>query len=238
MGKLSKISRRAFAFGLASSGVCQAAQPLIDLTEKRSPILNFNAKDALSSSPYEDLFDIKNSYFDPEPALELDQQKSNTAILNKPFYPSKDFNLVLVNANTGEKIKQRFITNSFFNIVDYPKLDHFFRDWRENKVIQIDKGVLNILFRICQEAVDSNNFLEVQINSGYRTLKTNEYLRRHSGNVAKNSLHISGRAIDFKLANRAGQDVEKIADYMSPGGLGVYKSFLHIDTGPYRRWYA
>ncbi len=44
MGKLSKISRRAFAFGLASSGVCQAAQPLIDLTERRLPILNLNRK--------------------------------------------------------------------------------------------------------------------------------------------------------------------------------------------------
>ena len=117
-------------------------------------------------------------------------------------------------------------------------MDHFFRDWRENKVIQIDKGVLNILFKICQQAVGSNNFLEVQINSGYRTLKTNEYLRRHSGNVAKNSLHISGRAIDFKLANLAGKDVKKIADRMSPGGLGIYKSFFHIDTGPYRRWHA
>ena len=108
------------------------------------------------------------------------------------------------------KIKQRFITNSFFNIVDYPKLDHFFRDWRENKVIQIDKGVLTILFRICQEAVDSNNFLEVQINFGYRTLKTNEYLRRHSGNVAKNSLHISGRAITLRLPTVLGRMLKKL----------------------------
>ena len=238
MSNLSKVSRRTFALGLASASVCQAAQPLIDLNAKRSPIFNFNDKSSTLSSPYDVLFNVEKSYFDPEPELNLRQRKSKTAIFGKQFYPTKDFNLILVNSNTGEKIKQKFKTNSFFNIIDYPKLNHFFRDWRENKVIQIDKGVLNIFFKICQEAVEPNDFLEVQINSGYRTLKTNEYLRRQSRNVAKNSLHISGRAIDFKIINLAKDDAEKFADQMSPGGLGVYKSFLHIDTGPYRRWYA
>ena len=65
MEKLSKISRRAAAFGLASSGVCQAAQPLIDLTEKRSPILSFNAKDALSSTLMKICSILKNHILTP-----------------------------------------------------------------------------------------------------------------------------------------------------------------------------
>ncbi len=56
--------------------------------------------------------------------------------------------------------------------------------------------------------------------------------------VAKNSMHLIGRAIDFKVRNRSIQNLETIANNVTPGGLGVYSGFIHIDTGPYRRWRA
>ena len=49
---------------------------------------------------------------------------------------------------------------------------------------------------------------------------------------------VAGRAIDFRIRNRSISTLEKAAEKLTPGGLGIYSSFIHIDTGPYRRWKA
>ena len=43
--------------------------------------------------------------------------------------------------------------------------------------------------------------------------------------------------MNFKVRNRSIQNLEGVAKN-PPGGLGVYSGFIHIDTGPYRRWRA
>ena len=84
----------------------------------------------------------------------------------------------------------------------------------------------------------SERELEVDITSGYRTTRTNEKLRKNNSKVAKNSMHLVGRAVDFKVRHRSIQNLEGVAKKLTPGGLGVYSGFIHIDTGPYRRWKA
>ena len=115
-------------------------------------------------------------------------------------------------------------------------LDYFFRDWRENKTIKMDRGVIKNFLKVCESLLGSDRELQVDITSGYRTRKTNEKLRRNSYNVAKNSMHLVGRAIDFRIRNRSISTLEKAAEELTPGGLGIYSGFIHIDTGPYRRW--
>jgi len=56
--------------------------------------------------------------------------------------------------------------------------------------------------------------------------------------VAKNSMHLIEGPIDFKVRNRSIENLEMVAKRLTPGGLGVYSGFIHIDTGPYRRWRA
>ena len=102
----------------------------------------------------------------------------------------------------------------------------------------MDRGVVNNFLKICENLVGTEKTLNVIITSGYRTLKTNEYLRKNSSKVAKNSMHLVGRAIDFRIRNRSISTLEKAAEKLTPGGLGIYSSFIHIDTGPYRRWKA
>ena len=88
---------------------------------------------------------------------------------------------------------------------------------------------------ICESLLGSERNLEIDITSGYRTKKTNDKLRQNSSRVAKNSMHLIGRAIDFKVRNRSIENLEMVAKRLTPGGLGVYSGFIHIDTGPYRR---
>lgn len=72
------------------------------------------------------------------------------------------------------------------------------------------------------------------INSGRRC-------KRHNAEVggAPNSEHMKGIAGDFKTANRAeSEELAKLADELGFGGVGIYNSWVHCDTGPRRRWAA
>jgi len=71
----------------------------------------------------------------------------------------------------------------------------------------------------------------VTINSGYRSPTHN---RTIGGST--NSLHMRGMAADIVVAGTAPADVARIARELGAGGVGVYRSFTHIDVGPRRDW--
>ena len=56
--------------------------------------------------------------------------------------------------------------------------------------------------------------------SGYRTPQTNAMLRRRSGGVAKNSLHMKGKAADLRLRSRSVSQMARAATKISAGGVG------------------
>lgn len=72
------------------------------------------------------------------------------------------------------------------------------------------------------------------INSGYRTLSYNRTLK----NSSDTSQHIKGKAADFTVKGRTPKEVYDYYDKWWQGGLGLYISdgFVHLDTGPKRRW--
>lgn len=82
------------------------------------------------------------------------------------------------------------------------------------------------------------------VNSAYRTPEYNAKLEGSS----LNSQHIQGRALDLRPPKgmsvlKFGQIIRKIADdmYYDPtlpdliGGIGYYKTFIHVDTRPGKR---
>ena len=73
------------------------------------------------------------------------------------------------------------------------------------------------------------------ITSGYRGPELNRAVRG-----ASRSQHLGGRAIDFQwpgFSTATRQEMINIARRRCGfGGIGVYNSFLHVDTGPERQW--
>lgn len=237
MNYQKKISRRIFVLGLASAGVCDAASPLINLSKKHSSLVDFSNKGELFPNEYDgSLLGETSFYYDPEPELGRYDVSKQKLAPQKRYKPKRNFKLILMNANTGEKIVKRLRVDTFDYGINYNKLDYFLRDWRENKTIKMNKWVVDILLRISERSLGDNNSLAVRITSGYRTKKTNSYLRRFSKNVAKNSLHMKGQAIDFAIDNLPHKKLNNIAKEHAFGGLGVYDNFIHIDSGPFRRW--
>lgn len=78
----------------------------------------------------------------------------------------------------------------------------------------------------------------IEVLSGYRSDKFNEQLRKKGREVASESLHRRGLAMDWRL-----QDVPlaRLVAWLKRkhhGGLGTYRrsNFVHTDFGPEREW--
>ena len=115
------------------------------------------------------------------------------------------------------------------------EVNHFMRDWRSNEVIAIDPRNLDIL-------AASHRLMDVSepymMLSGYRTAATNAMLRSKSRGVARNSLHMVGKAADLRLKSRSVGQMAAAAEACASGGVGRYSrsNFVHMDCGPVRHW--
>ncbi|MDU6412594.1 MAG: YcbK family protein [Yersiniaceae bacterium] len=143
--------------------------------------------------------------------------------------------LTLNNLHTGETLKAEFFDGKTYNTEELSRLNHLFRDFRANKMKTIDTALFDQLYRL-QVLLGNNK--PVQLISGYRSVATNDDLRRHSSGVAKHSYHTLGRAMDFHIEGVQLSNIRKAALKMRAGGVGYYprSNFVHIDTGPVRNW--
>lgn len=78
----------------------------------------------------------------------------------------------------------------------------------------------------------------VEVVSGYRSDKLNEHLRKKGRHVAQHSQHVLGTAIDFRLVGTPTEWLHEFLEAIHVGGIGLYRdnAFIHVDTGPVRRW--
>lgn len=115
------------------------------------------------------------------------------------------------------------------------KLNVLMRDWHTNQVCKIDAHLFDQLWTL-KNQLDLDEPFEVVC--GYRTRRTNAMARRRSRAVAKQSLHMSGRAVDIRIQGKSIGVLADAARSMEAGGVGYYphSGFVHIDTGAVRTW--
>ena len=105
---------------------------------------------------------------------------------------------------TGEKINIIYCIDGEYIPESLAEINHFFRDWRNNKVHTIDARTVDIL-------AAAHNLLRVDepymLLSGYRSPETNAMLRARSSGVARNSLHLKGQAADVRLQSRSVSEI-------------------------------
>ena len=150
--------------------------------------------------------------------------------------PNENKKIKLYHQHTNEKINVTFWRNGWFDHSAFEEINHFFRDWHDDKTKQIDPYLIELLYNINES---SGGGRELVLLSGYRTPNTNEKLVNHPRyRAAKNSLHMFGRAVDFYIPKFKLSSTRSIARKISKGGVGYYpsKSFVHVDTGQVRYW--
>ena len=115
------------------------------------------------------------------------------------------------------------------------RIDWILRDHSSDDCRRIDLALLHRLSAM-QEKLESERPFEVL--SAFRSLETNRRLLGQGASAT--SLHLEGKAVDLRLPGRRAADLFKCALSFGNGGAGCYpgRGFVHVDTGPTRRWYG
>ena len=143
--------------------------------------------------------------------------------------------LAFHNTHTGDQLNLTYFEEGRYIKDALHEINHLFRDYHDGTIHPIDPALLDQLY-------DLKHTLEVRkpfhIVSGYRSPATNADLRKHSDGVAKNSLHMEGRAIDIRIEGVDTRRIRNAALAMQRGGVGYYgrSDFVHLDTGTVRTW--
>jgi uncharacterized protein YcbK (DUF882 family) len=149
--------------------------------------------------------------------------------------PAQVRDLSLYNIHTGERVELEYYVDGRYEPDALRAFDTLLRDYHTDEVCQFDPRVLNQLYEL-RNALGSRETFHVC--SGYRSPTTNESYRRAGARVAEHSYHMTGQAIDVYLPGRDIRQLRNVALAMRAGGVGYYPSdgFVHLDSGPVRRW--
>jgi uncharacterized protein YcbK (DUF882 family) len=144
--------------------------------------------------------------------------------------------LRLHHLHTEKRLDIDYRTGNYYHRSALAQLNDFLKDFRTGEQSPIDPRLFDTLYDI-QQTLDADG-ARFEIVSAYRSPHTNAMLRRTSNGVAKRSLHMSGRALDIRLAETPTSQVCDAALQLARGGVGYYprSDFLHLDTGQVRHW--
>lgn len=143
--------------------------------------------------------------------------------------------LRMYSTRTGESIDTIYWIDGNYIREAIGEINHFMRDWRNGKVVNIDTRTVDIMAASHNLMGSSSPYM---LLSGYRSPETNAMLRRRSRGVARNSLHMRGQAADLRLSDRSVSQMASAAQSCHAGGVGRYRgsNFVHMDCGPVRTW--
>lgn len=146
--------------------------------------------------------------------------------------------LSLYQTHTKESLTVTYKVNGRYIPSAMEKLNYILRDWRRNEVIRIDPKTIDLVWEL---HADLGSTRPVHIVSGFRSPKTNAFLKRIGRNVAKKSQHMVGKAIDIYFPDVPTQRVRNSALVRQVGGVGYYPTsgqygFVHVDSGKVRMW--
>jgi uncharacterized protein YcbK (DUF882 family) len=143
--------------------------------------------------------------------------------------------LSLRNIHNDENLSAVYWSNGGYDDGALREIDYILRDWRNDQVREIDRGLLDLLYELSSRLGAADPY---EVISAYRSPETNAMLAAQSGGVASKSLHMDGIAIDVALGSDRLEELRDTAWAMQRGGVGYYakSGFVHVDTGRVRRW--
>ena len=143
--------------------------------------------------------------------------------------------LSFLHTHTTERLSIAYAAGDVYLPDALATINRFLRDFRNGEIHPIDPRLLDQLHQLSSVTGSRASY---EVISGYRSPATNQALHERSSGVATRSLHVEGRAIDIRLPDVPLADVRDAALSLRAGGVGYYPGsrFVHIDTGPARRW--
>ena len=143
--------------------------------------------------------------------------------------------LDLHNTHTDEDLRVVYWADGRYLPGALADIDHILRDHRAGEINPIDTRLLDLMVALGANLENRGPF---HVISGYRSPKTNARLRTRGQGVARNSLHLQGKAVDIRLPGCDLSVLRREAMKLKGGGVGYYPgpNFVHIDVGRVRHW--
>lgn len=144
--------------------------------------------------------------------------------------------LSLFNTHTGERLSVAYRTAAgAYDAAALGELDRLLRCHYSNEIHPIDPRTLDYLALLDQQLGGGH---DIHIISAYRSPAYNALLQSQGHGVASHSLHLQGRALDVRFPGVQLDRLKETALLLGRGGVGYYPrpDFVHIDSGPVRRW--
>lgn len=171
-------------------------------------------------------------------ALRLGGAVLGTVLVGRPAAArirtsARSLNLYAI--NTGERLRAEYVSGGRYQRDALAALSHLLRDHRTGDVHPIDPALLDAVHLLARNLETSH---PIHVVCGYRSPETNRRKLAAGRRVARNSYHLTGRAIDLAVPGRSVAGVRRAAVALRLGGVGYYprSGFVHVDTGPVRAW--
>ena len=145
----------------------------------------------------------------------------------------------LYHIHTKESLTITYMVNGRYVPSAMKKINYLLRDWRRNEVVTIDPKTIDLVWEM---HADLGSRAPINIVCGYRSPKTNAFLKKIGRNVAGKSKHMVGKAIDLYFPDVPTKKLRNSALVRKVGGVGYYRSsggptgFVHLDSGNVRHW--
>ena len=150
----------------------------------------------------------------------------------------REYRLRFYNTHTNERLDVVYRRGDSYLPEALASLDHYLRDHRTGEIHHFDPHLFDLLYDLTASLKDSGG--EIDVICGYRTPRSNEFLRTRGPDtgVALHSLHMRAEAIDIRLPGIPASSVRDAALRLQRGGVGYYRvsNFVHVDVGRVRRW--
>ncbi len=132
----------------------------------------------------------------------------------------------------GTAYKIPFMRNGKIEEEGYNDLCRIFADIRAGVAVRMDPDLFMVLAK-AQQWLSSNQINRpIILTSGYRTEHTNAAIE----GAAFNSMHLYGKAADIRIEGIPADYLARLLRLCGGAGIGIYSSFVHVDTWKERAW--
>ena len=227
--------RRLLKIGMASAVGTLPAGDLVTRLAEAGPgtALLTPPPESLAPTPAEAL----TQSFAPEPAAtQPPQSVSRRGLLRTRQGVEPAVRRAFVhNVHTGETLNAVYFEAGRYIPGALAAAMRVLRDWRNGEEHVMDPRLFDLLHTLGDKLDVRRPF---QIVSGYRSKATNALMHERSHQVAQNSQHVLGKALDICLEGVDLSRLHRAALSLKAGGVGFYpmSGFVHVDVGPLRQW--
>jgi len=180
---------------------------------------------------------LRRTHFQHVVLLVVCSLGSLTGASPSPTFPdARAYRLRFFHIHTRERLDLVYRHGENYDSSAQARINQYLRDYRTGEVHRYDPRLLDLLRDLVISLGRPD--AEIDVVCGYRTPRTNEYLRTHGHAVARHSLHMEAMAIDIRVPGVSTADLRDAALRLRRGGVGYYAAsdFVHVDVGRVRRW--